>query len=120
MTTILRFSVFLFFILIISLFLYTRFKKYSIRKKFQNKNIKILSTYSFTHKQALYLIEIADQIMLVGATDHNIGLLYDFKNPETKSKLLDTVETGAEEKEFNNYLQHFIKKIAKDAPEKNT
>jgi len=72
--------------------------------------IKILSTFWLGPKKALYLIQVAGKILLVGVTDHNINIISEFSDPDEAHNVLTSLEGKKSEPNFANLLSSLFNK----------
>jgi len=72
--------------------------------------IKVLSISYLGPKRALILVEILDRIMLVGATECDIRLLTEFKDPEEIARLRALTGKTSPADAFSSALSSFFQK----------
>ena len=71
----------LFFMVGVIVLLAYLYKRFGFSNAGQNKNLKILSTLALGAKEKLILVQVGEQQLLLGATQHNITTLHELNEP---------------------------------------
>lgn len=81
-------------------------RRWQTRQSFSKtvNHLQVLETVRLSPKQAIHLVRIGNQQILIGATDQNITLLTNIENNQEKEEIEDLIEAGPSTKEaaFNS------------------
>jgi flagellar biogenesis protein FliO len=73
------------------------------KAKSKNKVIKVLETQVLGSRQSLHLVEIGNQLLLIGSSDKNLCYLTEITDDNVKAALITDLDTDSSE--FDDYLQ---------------
>lgn len=104
-------------ILIVSLWLIKRLNRYSIRHM-QAPWVRVLDKQVLGGQQALFLVEIAGRIQVLGATDHHITKIEEINDPEVAAEILEEIASRPEEK-MDSFLTGIVKRFTKKKQNEN-
>lgn len=76
-------------------YLTIRFLKKNAQITGSSENISVLDQFALGMNKGLFIVEVADKVLVLGVTDHNINFLYEIKD----SKIIDELRTRAAERE---------------------
>jgi len=83
-------------ILAIAFYLIKRLNRYSVRS-INSPWARVLDRQVLSGNQALYLVEIAGKIQILGATDHHITKVEEINDPDIASEILEEIAQRPEE-----------------------
>jgi len=110
-------KVFFMLVLVVAIILFSVWLLKKVTPQFNRSSnsgmIKILSTFWLGPKKALYLIQVAGKIMLIGVTDQSISLISEFSDPEEAHNVLTAMEEKRSEPAFANLLSSMFNKNRK-------
>ncbi len=98
-------------ILVVSLWLIKRLNRYTIRNM-QAPWVRVLDRQVLGGQQALYLIEIAGKIQVLGTTDHHITKIEEINDPDVVAEILEEI-AGRPEEKIDSILTGISKRFKK-------
>lgn len=96
-------------ILVVALWIIKRINNVSVRNM-QSPWARVLDRQVLSGQQALYLVEIAGKIQVLGGTDHHITKVAEINDPEIAAEILDEIAQRPEEK-MDMFLNGIVKKL---------
>lgn len=84
-------------ILIVALWMIKRLNRYTVRNM-QSPWVRVLDRQILNGQQALYLVEIAGKIQILGGTDHHLSKIEEINDPDLAAEILEEIASRPEEK----------------------
>lgn len=84
-------------IMIVAFWLIKRMNRFA-QRNLDSPWARVLDRQVLYGNQALYLVEIAGKIQILGATDHHITKLEEIKDPDVAAEILDDIAKRPKEK----------------------
>lgn len=84
-------------ILMVSLWMIKKLNRFSVRSM-QSPWVRVLDRQILNGQQALYLVEIAGKIQILGGTDHHITKVAEINDPDIAAEILEEIANRPEEK----------------------
>lgn len=84
-------------ILFVALWMIKRLNRYTVRNM-QSPWIRVLDRQILNGQQALYLVEIAGKIQILGGTDHHLTKIEEINDPDLAAEILEEIASRPEEK----------------------
>ncbi|AHF10610.1 MULTISPECIES: flagellar biosynthetic protein FliO [Dehalobacter] len=104
-------------ILVVALWLIKRLNRFSMRS-IQSPWVRVLDRQVLNGQQALYLVEIAGKIQVLGGTDHHITKVAEIDDLDVAAEILDEIARQPQEKmdEWMSVIWKKLKKKQKNEP----
>jgi len=93
------------FLIIVSFRLFGRFRNQTLKET--NSHLMVLESVQLAPQQALHLIQVGDQTLLIGATDHGLSRLSAVElSPKALEEFQEADNSASGEKLFQSLLQN--------------
>lgn len=96
-------------ILFLALWLIKRLNRYAVRN-ISSPWARVLDRQVLSGNQALYLVEIAGKIQILGVTEHHITKIEEINDPDIAAEILEEIAHKPEEK-MDRFMSGIFKKI---------